>query len=202
MSKSFIKTENGLEQVAKPLVKVYDTMDDFLTALPNLEENEIVTTEFTGGTEDVMLNFEELRGEINDIKKVIPSDAAEDNQLVTESEIAGGLEERVEAIENVIPSGTSTTNKLLNHDDVFNNSDPNSLSSKVSSLESDMTQAQSDIGDNTTAIGANATAITNIQNVIDSTASAVNQVLSASSVNALIPTFTLSGTTLTITLPA
>ena len=60
MSKQFIKTENGLEQVAKPLVKVYDTMDDFLTALPNLEENEIVTTEFTGGTEDVMFNFEEL----------------------------------------------------------------------------------------------------------------------------------------------
>lgn len=195
MSREFVKTENGLEQVAKPLVKVYDTMDDFLTALPNLEENEIVTTEFTGGTEDVMLNFEELRAEINDIKKVIPDDAAEDNQLVTESEIAGGLEERVEAIENVIPSNTSTSNKLLNHDDVFNSSDPNSLSSKVSSLESDMTQAQTDIGNNETAI-------TNIQNVIDSTASAVNQVLSASSVNALIPTFTLSGTTLTITLPA
>lgn len=188
MSKEFIKTENGLEQVAKPLVKVYDTMDDFLTALPNLEENEIVTTEFTGGTEDVMLNFEELRAEINDIKKVIPEDAAEDNQLVTESEIAGGLEERVEAIENVIPSGTSTSNKLLNHNDVFNSSDPNSLSNKVGTLETD--------------VGNNETAITNIQNVIDSTASAVNQLLSASSVNALIPTFTLSGTTLTIHLPA
>lgn len=87
MSRQFIKTEDGLEQVAKPLVKVYDTMNDFLTALPNLEENEIVTTEFTGGTEDVMLNFEELRAEINDIKKVIPDDAAEDNQVLSASSV-------------------------------------------------------------------------------------------------------------------
>lgn len=62
MSRQFVKTDTGKSQVAKPKVRVFDSIASLETALANneVEEGEIVTTEFLGGTGDVSLEVEQL----------------------------------------------------------------------------------------------------------------------------------------------
>lgn len=62
MSRQFVKTSTGKSQVAKPKVRVFDSIASLEAALANneVEEGEIVTTEFLGGTGDVSLEVEQL----------------------------------------------------------------------------------------------------------------------------------------------
>lgn len=114
MSKQFIKTASGKQEVAKPKIKVYKSIADLEAALANgdVSPGELVTTEFVGG-EDITVAQEQLYDEIVAIKKCIPADASEDNQLLTQSTIDLSLYETKADAETKLQDAKDYTDNAL-----------------------------------------------------------------------------------------
>ena len=114
MSKQFIKTATGKQEVAKPKIKVYESIAALEDAIENgdLQAGELVTTEFVGG-EDISVAQEQLYDEIVAIKKCIPADASEDNQLLTQSTIDLSLYETKEDAETKLQDAKDYTDTTL-----------------------------------------------------------------------------------------
>jgi hypothetical protein len=114
MSKQFIKTTTGKQEVAKPKIKVYKSIADFEAAIANgeLQAGELATTEFVGG-EDISVAQEQLYDEIVAIKKCIPADASEDNQLLTQSTIDLSLYETKEDAETKLQDAKDYTDGIV-----------------------------------------------------------------------------------------
>lgn len=69
MSKQYIKTEDGVSQVARPKIKVYKSIADLQAAIANgeLKEGELVTTEFVDNGGDLSADIESLANSVNEI---------------------------------------------------------------------------------------------------------------------------------------
>lgn len=91
MSKQFIKTADGLQEVAKPKIRVYDSLADFEADLADptttLQEGDLITTEWVEGAADQETAIGLLNSEINTIKECIPDDASSTNQLLTAGDL-------------------------------------------------------------------------------------------------------------------
>ena len=114
MSKQFIRTATGKQEVAKPKIKVYKSIADLEAAITNgdVVAGELVTTEFVGG-EDITIAQEQLYDEVVAIKKCIPPDASEDNQLLTQSTIDLSLYETKEDAETKLQDAKDYTDDAL-----------------------------------------------------------------------------------------
>ncbi len=90
MSKQFIKTNDGLDDVTKPKVKVYDDIAALQDAVDNgdVAEGEIVATKFVDNAQDDSMNVEAIENQISNINAMIPSGTSALNQLVNASQIA------------------------------------------------------------------------------------------------------------------
>lgn len=156
MSKQFIKTAGGLQEVAKPKIRVYDGLADFEADLADpsttLQEGDLITTEWTEGAADQETAIGLLNSEVNAIKECIPEDASSTNQLLTAGDldldnyynkdevdgllddkqdvdlssqigtsttVEGALDDhetRIGNIEDKIPAGATSSNKLVAYD--------------------------------------------------------------------------------------
>ena len=88
--KEFIKTSNGLEDVTKPKVKVYDSIAALQDAIDNdeINEGEIVATKFADNAEDETMNLEYVEDQVHNIEALIPNGTSALNQLVNASQVA------------------------------------------------------------------------------------------------------------------
>lgn len=88
--KQFIKTNNGLEDVTKPKVKVYDDIAALQDAVENgdVAEGEIVATKFVDNAQDDSMNIEAIENQISNINAMIPNGTSVLNQLVNASQVA------------------------------------------------------------------------------------------------------------------
>lgn len=88
--KQFIKTNNGLEDVTKPKVKVYASIADLQDAVENgdIAEGEIVATKFVDNAQDDSMNVEAIENQISNINALIPNGTSALNQLVNASQVA------------------------------------------------------------------------------------------------------------------
>lgn len=110
MSKEFIKTASGLEQVAQPKIKIYPTLEDLDQALANgdIQDGEIVASKFIDESGDIAADIEILGNHISDIEGKIPVAASSTNKLV-DTNTFNALAARV---------GVNETNIQTNADDI------------------------------------------------------------------------------------
>lgn len=224
MGREYRQTSTGLDDVAKPKIKVYPTIADMETALANgdLAEGEIVSTVFVDGAGDNAQALGMLADEVHDIQALIPTAASPSNKLVPQTEL--------DRVERLIPADASTVNPLTvqswveeyigdqlePRDEAIaakaSQTDLTALANRVSTNEtklSDCTTAdkaapQSSVTavDNKFANYETKTDATTFKNTINSylpaSVAADNKLITAREIPPQV-TFSLSGTTLTIT---
>ena len=223
MSKEYRQTSTGLDEVAKPKIKVYPTIADMETALANgdLAEGELVSTVFVDGAGDNAQALGMLADEVHDIQAMIPSAASPSNKLVPQTEL--------DRVERLIPADASTVNPLTVQSWVEEyigdqleprdtaiaskaaQTDLTALANRVSTTETllsgctttDKAAPQSSVTavDNKFANYETKTDATSFKNTINSylpaSVAADNKLVTVQEIPAQV-TFSLSGTTLTI----
>lgn len=223
MSKEYRQTSTGLDDVAKPKIKVYPTIADMETALANgdLAEGEIVSTVFVDGAGDNAQALGMLADEVHEIQALIPTAASPSNKLVPQTEL--------DRVERLIPADASTVNPLTVQSwveeyigDQFeprdeaiaskaSQTDLTALANRVSTNETklsdctttDKAAPQSSVTavDNKFANYETKTDATSFKNTINSylpaSVAADNKLVTVQEIPAQV-TFSLSGTTLTI----
>lgn len=214
--KEFIKTSTGLSNVDNAKIKIYQSVDCAEAALADgcLAEGDVIATQFVDGTGDITANITAIADCVNTISAEIPSGTnAVDNTLVNQcmlSEAAGGAINVCcgsTCICNISSAGnalvldavafdgvTSLTNRVT----TLENTTIPDLCSCVTCIQCDITCLQCDVADLDTCVQ-------NIETIIDDPtsglASLVNE-LSTCKVDCsdFQAAFSLSGTTLTITI--
>lgn len=226
--KEFIKTSSGLSNVDNAKIKIYPSVDCAEAALANgcLAEGDVIATKFVDGAGDIVANIQTLADTVATISAEIPSGTnAIDNTLVNQSMLseatggainvccgstcvcnisAGGNALVLDAV--AFDGVTSLTNRVC----TLENTTIPDLCTCVTCIQCDITCLQCDIADAECCIS-------NIETVLDDPTSGLTSIVNELStckvdctdyencVECLaqccdLPTYTLSGTTLTITL--
>lgn len=224
MSKEYRKTSIGLDEVAKPKIKVYPTIADMETALANgdLAEGEIVSTVFVDGSGDNAQALGLLADEVHNIQALIPSTATPQNQLVPQTEL--------DRVERLIPADASTVNPLTVQswveEYIGTQLEPRDTAIASKAAQSDLTALANRVSTNETKLSdctttdkaAPQSAVTTVDNkfanyelksdattfkntinsYLPASVAADNKLITAREIPPTV-TYTLSGTTLTIT---
>lgn len=164
MSKQYIKTGTGKEVVAKPKIKVFESVSELETAIANgdVTEGEIVSTKFTdnGTGGDLAADLQWLADGLNHVEEILDDMDLDSKQNVELSETI--------ASETTVEGALSAIN---------DKADTNA--GAIASINSD---------------------ITTINNKIKNTASASDQLIPESEIDAKLPVYTLDTTTSTLTI--
>ena len=104
--KQFVKESTGLVASNPTKIKVYNSVDDAVSDIDNLEVGDIVASKLVEGAADIAEAQQIISDEVNEITALIPNDASVTNKLVAKSDL--------DEVKDLIPNGTTTLNKLVN----------------------------------------------------------------------------------------
>ena len=104
--KQFVKESTGLVASNPTKIKVYNSVDDAVSDIDNLEVGDIVASKLVEGAADIAEAQQIISDEVNEITALIPNDASVTNKLVAKSDL--------DEVKDLIPNGTTTSNKLVN----------------------------------------------------------------------------------------
>ena len=104
--KQFVKESTGLVASNPTKIKVYNSVDDAVSDIDNLEVGDIVASKLVEGAADIAEAQQIISDEVNEITALIPNDASVTNKLVAKSDL--------DEVKDLIPNGTTVLNKLVN----------------------------------------------------------------------------------------
>ena len=115
MAKEYYKKSTGLAPTNTPKIRIYESADDALADLDNLEVGDVVASKLVEGAADVAEAQQIIADAVSGIDKVIPEDAGVTNMLVTKDE----LDEATGGITDKVDPTASSTNKLLSQNAIY-----------------------------------------------------------------------------------
>jgi hypothetical protein len=115
MAKEYYKKSTGLAPTNTPKIRIYESVDDALADLDNLEVGDVVASKLVEGAADVAEAQQIIADAVSEIDKVIPEDAGVTNMLVTQDE----LDEATGGITDKVDPTASSTNKLLSQNAIY-----------------------------------------------------------------------------------
>lgn len=115
MAKEYYKKSTGLAPTNTPKIRIYESVDDALADLDNLEVGDVVASKLVEGAADVAEAQQIIADAVSEIDKVIPDDAGVTNMLVTQDE----LDEATGGITDKVDPTASSTNKLLSQNAIY-----------------------------------------------------------------------------------
>lgn len=115
MAKEYYKKSTGLAPTNTPKIRIYDTVDDALADLDNLEVGDVVASKLVEGAVDQTEAVQVIADSVAEIEAVIPDDAGVTNMLVTKEE----LDEATGGISDKVDPTASSTNKLLSQNAIY-----------------------------------------------------------------------------------
>ncbi len=115
MAKEYYKKSTGLAPTNTPKIRIYESVDDALADLDNLEVGDVVASKLVEGAADVAEAQQIIADAVSEIDKVIPDDAGVTNMLVTQDE----LDEATGEITDKVDPTASSTNKLLSQNAIY-----------------------------------------------------------------------------------
>jgi hypothetical protein len=115
MAKEYYKKSTGLAPTNTPKIRIYESVDDALADLDNLEVGDVVASKLVEGAADGAEAQQIIADAVSEIDKVIPEDAGVTNMLVTQDE----LDEATGGITDKVDPTASSTNKLLSKNAIY-----------------------------------------------------------------------------------
>lgn len=93
MAKEYYKKSTGLAPTNTPKIRIYESVDDAVNDLDNLNVGDVVASKLVEGAADIAEAQQIIADSVAEIKEVIPDDAGVTNPLVTKDELDDFKEE-------------------------------------------------------------------------------------------------------------
>lgn len=111
MAKEYYKKSTGLAPTNTPKIRIYDTVDDAVNDLDNLNVGDVIASKLVEGAADIAEAQQIIADSVAEINAVIPDDAGVTNQLITQDDL--------EEVTDKMDSTASSTNKLLSQNAIY-----------------------------------------------------------------------------------
>lgn len=111
MAKEYYKKSTGLAPTNTPKIRIYDSVDDAVNDLDNLEVGDVVASKLVEGAADIAEAQQIIADSVAEISAAIPDDAGTTNLLITQDDL--------DEVTDKMDATASTTNQLLSQNSIY-----------------------------------------------------------------------------------